>query len=86
MKGHTDCPTGLRLSPDGGYVASNAMDNTSKLINNKYELKSYCLKFKYLIVRVWDIRPFATQERCVNILMGHSHNFEKVTYYFIFFL
>jgi hypothetical protein len=30
MKGHTDCPTGLRLSPDGGYVASNAMDNTSK--------------------------------------------------------
>ena len=32
MKGHTDCPTGLSLSPDGAYVASNAMDSTS---NNK---------------------------------------------------
>ena len=28
MKGHTDCPTGLSLSPDGSFVASNAMDNT----------------------------------------------------------
>ena len=30
MKGHNDCPTGLSLSPDGSYVASNAMDNTGK--------------------------------------------------------
>jgi WD40 repeat protein len=30
MKGHIDCPTGLSLSPDGSYVASNAMDNTGK--------------------------------------------------------
>ncbi len=29
MKGHNDCVTGLRLSPDGSYVASNGMDNTS---------------------------------------------------------
>ena len=29
MKGHKDCPTGLRLSPDGCFLASNAMDNTS---------------------------------------------------------
>ena len=28
MKGHTDSPTGLSLSPDGAYLASNAMDNT----------------------------------------------------------
>lgn len=26
---------------------------------------------------VWDIRPFAPQERCVKTLHGHSHNFEK---------
>ena len=57
MKGHSDCPTGLRLSPDGNYVASNAMDNT---------------------VRIWDIRPFVTtQDRCINVFYGHSHNFEK---------
>lgn len=31
MKGHTDCPTGLSLSPDGSYVASNAMDSTGNL-------------------------------------------------------
>jgi len=56
MKGHTDCPTGLSLSPDGAYVASNAMDST---------------------VRIWDIRPFASQERCTKIFYGHTHNFEK---------
>lgn len=28
MKGHNDSPTGLSLSPDGNYLASNAMDNT----------------------------------------------------------
>lgn len=28
-------------------------------------------------VRVWDIRPFAAKERCVKVLQGHTHNFEK---------
>ena len=28
LKGHRDCVTGLRLSPDGRYLLSNAMDNT----------------------------------------------------------
>lgn len=56
IRGHTDTVTGLRLSPDGNYVASNSMDNT---------------------IRIWDIRPFVTQDRCVNVLHGHSHNFEK---------
>ena len=31
MKGHTDSPTGISLSPDGNYIASNAMDNTGKI-------------------------------------------------------
>jgi len=30
MKGHVDSPTGLSLSPDGAYVASNAMDSTRR--------------------------------------------------------
>ncbi len=28
MKGHADSVTGISLSPDGSFVASNAMDNT----------------------------------------------------------
>ncbi|KAK6167431.1 hypothetical protein SNE40_021463 [Patella caerulea] len=28
-------------------------------------------------LRVWDVRPFAPQERCVKILQGHQHTFEK---------
>lgn len=29
-------------------------------------------------LRVWDIRPFAPQERCIKMMVGHAHNFEKV--------
>lgn len=28
-------------------------------------------------LRIWDVRPFAPDERCVKVLMGHQHNFEK---------
>jgi len=28
-------------------------------------------------LRVWDIRAFAPQERCVKMMVGHTHNFEK---------
>lgn len=28
LKGHSDSVTGLRVSPDGGHLLSNAMDNT----------------------------------------------------------
>lgn len=31
-----------------------------------------------LSVRIWDIRPFAPAERCVKLIQGHTHNFEKV--------
>lgn len=30
-------------------------------------------------VRIWDVRPFAPQERCVKIFQGHQHNFENVS-------
>lgn len=36
MKGHSDSPTGLSLSPDGGHIASNAMDSTGELPENNY--------------------------------------------------
>ena len=28
-------------------------------------------------VRVWDVRPYAPTERCVKVLQGALHNFEK---------
>lgn len=28
-------------------------------------------------LRVWDVRPYAPAQRCVKVLTGHSHNFEK---------
>ena len=34
MSGHTDSPTGFRLSPDGSFVLSNAMDNTGNFFEN----------------------------------------------------
>ena len=28
-------------------------------------------------LRIWDIRPYCPTDRCVKILTGHQHNFEK---------
>ena len=28
-------------------------------------------------LRVWDVRPYAPQERCTRVIKGHAHNFEK---------
>ena len=28
-------------------------------------------------LRIWDIRPYAPQERCTTVITGHQHNFEK---------
>lgn len=27
--------------------------------------------------RIWDVRPYCVGERCVKVLKGHTHNFEK---------
>jgi Prp8 binding protein len=32
MRGHTDCATGIKLSPDGHFIASNSMDNTGEFL------------------------------------------------------
>lgn len=45
MKGHNDCPTGLSLSPDGNYIASNAMDNTVRIWDIRpFAAKERCCK------------------------------------------
>ncbi|CAF4969598.1 unnamed protein product, partial [Rotaria sp. Silwood1] len=57
LGGHLDSPTGLELSYDGSYLASNSMDST---------------------MCIWDIRPyFNGVDRCIKLLQGHQHNFEK---------
>lgn len=48
MKGHSDCPTGLSLSPDGAYVASNAMDSTVRIWDIRpYAAQERCTKIFY---------------------------------------
>ena len=37
MSGHTDTVAGLRLSPDGSFILSNAMDNTGL-----FEMRQEC--------------------------------------------
>ena len=39
--------------------------------------------YVYIVVRIWDVRPFAPQERCVKVMQGHQHTFEKVSYFFL---
>lgn len=29
-------------------------------------------------LRIWDVKPYAPFERCVKMMMGHQHGFEKV--------
>lgn len=38
MRGHSDTVTGMKLSPDGSYLLTNAMDNTSKWHEERYML------------------------------------------------
>ena len=49
-------------------------------VKGTFSVKMLCIHpFRLIIsVRIWDIRPFAPQERCVKIMQGHQHTFEKV--------
>lgn len=51
LKGHVDTLTGMRVSPDGSHLLTNAMDGT---------------------LRVWDMRPYAPQNRCVKVFNGEA--------------
>lgn len=42
--------------------------------------------YNHFVVRIWDVRPFAPQERCVKIFQGHQHTFEKVVHFTAQFL
>ncbi len=73
MRGHSDTVTGLALSPDGSHVLSNAMDCTGTSFSS-----GFISPLSPLSAKVWDVRPFAPEQRCVKSLVGHQHNFEKV--------
>merc|ERR1719414_469783 len=38
IQGHTDTVTGMKLSPDGAYVLTNAMDNTARI----WDVRPFC--------------------------------------------
>ena len=69
MHGHGDTITGLALSPDGNFVLSNSMDCSGESVSLISHLAA--------AARVWDIRPFAPEQRGTNVFYGHTHNFEK---------
>ncbi len=79
LPGHSDTITGLSLSPDGSYLLSNSMDCTGSVLHASF---LPCQRFEYhfapVLARIWDVRPFAPVERCLKMLQGHQHNFEKV--------
>jgi Prp8 binding protein len=56
LQGHQDIVSGMRLSPDGNFLLSNAMDNT---------------------LRCWDVKPYASGDRCTKIFLGAQHSYEK---------
>ena len=66
----------MKLSPDGAYVLTNAMDNTLRIWVSAHICTRDDRTFGDLI-RSQDVRPFCTGERCVKVFTGHSHNFEK---------
>jgi Prp8 binding protein len=49
LTGHQEAVTGMRLSPDGNSLLSNAMDNT---------------------MRCWDVKPYASGDRCLKVFLG----------------
>uniref|UniRef100_A0A7N2RCI1 Transducin/WD40 repeat-like superfamily protein n=1 Tax=Quercus lobata TaxID=97700 RepID=A0A7N2RCI1_QUELO len=62
---------GMQLSLDGQgrsqeYILGGAGDG-SYLLTNGMGCKLY----------IWDMRPYAPQNRCVKVMEGHQHNFEK---------
>lgn len=32
-------------------------------------------------MRLWDVRPFAPEQRCLRVFHGNQHNFEKVRFF-----
>jgi len=56
LTGHQDIVASMRLSPDGNFLLSNAMDNT---------------------VRCWDVKPYASGDRCVKVFLGAQHSYER---------
>ena len=91
LVGHTDTITGLSISPDGKKYLLKSVDDiylfsilrVAKLINIdlSYVIGSYVLSNAMdNTLRVWDVRPYVTTDRCVKIITGHKHNFEKVRF------
>ncbi|VDN20307.1 unnamed protein product [Gongylonema pulchrum] len=54
--------TAVTFNDTTDQVIGGGIDNDLKLI---------------FLAKIWDIRPFAPEQRCVKSFGGHQHNFEK---------
>lgn len=58
----------MSLVGHGDSVTGMALhDNSQYLLTNSMDNT----------LRVWDVRPFAPGNRCMHVLQGHQHTFEK---------
>ncbi len=83
FKGHTDTITGLRLSPHGTLLLSNAMDNTLRVWDTrpyvegdrcKCVMRGHVHNFEKALLRCVFGCDFVS---FVCNIMKHVHNFEK---------
>jgi len=77
LVGHTDTITGLRLSPDGAYLLSNSMDETRTLFLLLLFFNSQLNVLSNMLVKMWDIKPFAQANRLLKTFEGAPHGNEK---------
>nr|XP_003228068.1 PREDICTED: U5 small nuclear ribonucleoprotein 40 kDa protein [Anolis carolinensis] len=59
------------------YTMRGHADYNQLQISIKINVCLLTAHLDFVLVRIWDVRPFAPKERCVKILQGNVHNFEK---------
>ena len=80
LSGHKDSVTGVRLSPDGNFLLSNASDNSLRMcvawfcfvsVVSQQNVRNAAYSSCWLFLCRWDIRPFfAGEDRCIRSFRG----------------
>jgi len=69
----SECHIVLRLGLLFDYLSQ-----MMQVLYHKSEQRDTTTVLPVSSVRIWDVRPFAPQERCVKIFQGNQHTYEKV--------
>lgn len=78
MQGHVDTVTGLKLSPDGNHVLSNAMDNTVRM----WDVRPYAKERMEKVFKGCDLKsvpPLVIPPSHVfRYSQGHSMDLKRI--------